>query len=222
VFSYVFMRLLEGRPRSYDRRMDRVSGGRVRALKEAVAAAVPTGARVLEMGCGTGELLVLLAGRGATVVGFDVSPAMLAVARERIEAADLSGRVAVREHGVEGLDGLDPGAWDAVVSTLVLSELTDDERRFALREAHRVLAPGGRLLVVAEVVPGSRLRRAVQTAVRAPLLALTWLSSRGVTRPVADLTGEVRGAGFVIDRNERSHGDAVAFLVAHRPEANPQ
>ena len=46
------MRLLEGRPRSCDRRMDRASGGRVQALKEAVAEEVPAGARVLEIGCG--------------------------------------------------------------------------------------------------------------------------------------------------------------------------
>ena len=52
MFSYVFMRLLEGRPRSCDGGLDGAWGGRVQALKEAVAEEVPAGARVLEIGCG--------------------------------------------------------------------------------------------------------------------------------------------------------------------------
>ena len=60
MFSYVFMKILEGRPRSYDRRMDELSRGRVRAMKQAVAGEIPSGAHVLEVGCGTGELAALI------------------------------------------------------------------------------------------------------------------------------------------------------------------
>ncbi len=89
MFSYVFMKILEGRPRSYDRRMDKASRGHVRKVKEAMVAEVPGGARVLEIGCGTGELAAMLIARGATVTGFDVSPAMVEAARDRIETDDL-------------------------------------------------------------------------------------------------------------------------------------
>ena len=218
MLSYVFMKILEGRPPSYDRRMDAVSGGRVSAIKRALAAEIPPGIRVLEIGCGTGELGALLCARGAHVEGFDRSPSMLAVAGERIEAEGLTGRLECREMGVDGMDRLPECAYGAVVSTLVFSELSDDERRFALRHAFRVLEPGGLLVIADEVVPRSALRRLGQSLSRAPLLAATYLVAGTATRPIRDLQGEVGAAGFRLEKEERSQGDAFALLVARRPE----
>ncbi|MDP7112665.1 MAG: hypothetical protein QGH45_11915 [Myxococcota bacterium] len=50
MFSYVFMKILEGRPASYDRKMDAASQGRVLEMKNAVVAEVPEGSSVLESG----------------------------------------------------------------------------------------------------------------------------------------------------------------------------
>jgi demethylmenaquinone methyltransferase/2-methoxy-6-polyprenyl-1,4-benzoquinol methylase len=218
VFSYVFMKILERRPASYDRRMDKASRGRVRAMKEAVTARVPPAARVLEIGCGTGELGAMLVARGATVEGFDLSPTMIAAARERIARHGLEDRMSVREMGVDGMDDLPDASFDAVVATLVLSELTDDERRFALRHAARALRPSGMLVLADEVVPRTRAHRLAHAALRAPMAAVTYLVSRGSTRPLADLVGEVTAAGLVVEREERSHRDAFALVVARAVE----
>jgi len=217
MLSYVFMLILEGRPASYDRRMDAVSGGRVRAAKQAVASEVSPGTHVLEIGCGTGELASMLCERGASVQAFDLSPSMIAMARDRIESEGLAGQLECLEMGVEGMDGLPDRAYGAVVSTLVLSELSEDERRFALRHALRVLAPGGILVLADEVVPRSRGRRLAHGIARAPLLTATYLVAGATTRPLSDLAGEVNAAGFVLQKEERSHGDAFALLVARRP-----
>jgi demethylmenaquinone methyltransferase/2-methoxy-6-polyprenyl-1,4-benzoquinol methylase len=218
VLSYVFMKILEGRPRSYDRRMDAVSRGRVLAMKRAVAAEIAPGTRVLEIGCGTGELGALLCARGASVEGFDRSPSMLAMARARIASQGLAGRLECSEMGVDGMDGLPESAYGAVVSTLVLSELSDDERRFALEHAFRVLEPGGLLVIADEVLPHSTARRFSHGLARAPLLAATYLVAGATTRPIRDLAGELRSAGFSVRKEERSHGDAAALLVAQRPK----
>jgi ubiquinone/menaquinone biosynthesis C-methylase UbiE len=214
VFSYVFMKILEGRPRSYDRRMDRVSRGRVRTLKEAVASQVPQGERVLEIGCGTGELAEMLVERGAGVEGFDLNPAMISQARERIEKRGLGGRFIVRQMGVDDMDGLPSAAFDVVVSMLVLSELSPDERRFALKHAARVLRPGGRIVIADEVVPRTRARRVLHAVLRAPAAALTYLVASGISRPIKDLVGDLARAGFIVHKEERGHRGAFALVVA--------
>jgi ubiquinone/menaquinone biosynthesis C-methylase UbiE len=217
MFSYVFMKILEGRPRSYDRRMDELSRGRVRAMKLAVASEIPSGTHVLELGCGTGELAALICDRGATVEALDRNPSMLAVAAGRIEEEKLAGRLTLREMGVEGMDGLEERSYGAVVSTLVLSELTEDERRYTLKHALRVLEPRGLLVIADEVLPRSRADRLLHSFSRVPMLAATYLVSGASTRPIPDLQGDVLSAGFTIEKEQRSHGDAFSVLVAHRP-----
>jgi len=212
------MKILEHRPPSYDRRIDKVSRGRVRAIKQAVATEISPGTHVLEIGCGTGELAVVLVSRGATVEGFDLSPAMVKMALKRIEALNLRDRLSVRHMGVDGMDALPALNYTAVVSTLVFSELTDGERRFALEHAFRVLKPGGRLVIADEVFPRTKGRRILHALARAPLLALTYLVSHTSTKPLADLSGEVAAAGFMIEKEVRSQGDALALLVASRSD----
>lgn len=222
MFSAVFMKILESRPRSYDRRMDAISRGRVGVMKRAVVEEVSSaaGARVLEIGCGTGELALMLAQLGTYVDGFDRSEAMVAMARERIvegESGELEGALTFRRMGVDGMDELESGRYEAAVSTLVFSELTGDERRYALLHTHRVLKPGGQLVIADEVVPRTAMRRAAHALVRAPALVATFLISSDTTRPLSDLAGELVAAGFIIDREERIQGDALAIVSAHRP-----
>jgi ubiquinone/menaquinone biosynthesis C-methylase UbiE len=210
------MKILEMRPSAYDRRMDKASKGRVRAIKEAVAAEVPRGNHVLEIGCGTGELADLIIKRGGTVQGFDLSPSMVKTAEERIETNNLKGKFFVRQMGVEAMDGLPGEHFDAVVSTLVFSELNDDERRFALKHAARILKPGGRIIIADEVVPLTAGHRLIHSIVRLPLLAVTYLVSSHSTCPINDLVGEVTGAGFIVDKEVRSHGDAFAIVIGRK------
>jgi len=214
MFSYVFMKILEGRPGGYDRRMDRLSGGRVGAIKRDVADEFRSGERVLEVGCGTGELAAMLVERGCRVEGLDASRAMVREARERIEREGLGDRFSVWRSGVEGMGELPDSAFDGVVATLVLSELSDDERRYTLRQAARVLRPGGRIVVADEVTPRTGSQRLLHGMVRAPALAATYLVTGTSTRPVADLAGEFTDAGFTAESEVRSHGDAFAIAVA--------
>jgi SAM-dependent methyltransferase len=100
-------------------------------------------ASVLDLGCGTGSLAVLLAEAGHRVRGLDASPAMLAAARTKGAAAGMRLDLVL---GDAADPPFAPGSADVVVCRHVLWAL-DDQAAVVQRWA-RLLRPGGRLLLV--------------------------------------------------------------------------
>jgi ubiquinone/menaquinone biosynthesis C-methylase UbiE len=99
-----------------------------------------SGRRVLDAGCGSGPLSAALRAKGATVTGFDSSPAMVELARQRL-GKDAALHVADLGRPLPFADG----AFDDVVASLVLHYLPDWTAPLA--ELRRVLTPGGRLIL---------------------------------------------------------------------------
>ena len=100
---------------------------------------------VLDLGTGTGRMLQLLTNEGVDrAVGIDNSHSMLAVARANLERAEVR-RVDLRQGDVYS-PPFDRAAFDLIVIHQVLHFLDDPGR--AVREAARLLLPGGRLLIV--------------------------------------------------------------------------
>jgi ArsR family transcriptional regulator len=98
----------------------------------------------LDLGTGTGRMLELFRDRYRRGLGIDLSPAMLAYARSKLERAETS-RAHVRQGDIYDLPLADQTVGAAVMHQ-VLHFLRDPQR--AVREAARVLAPGGQLLIV--------------------------------------------------------------------------
>ncbi|OLL76416.1 putative methyltransferase [Pseudonocardia sp. Ae168_Ps1] len=110
-------------------------------------AGIQPGSTVLEIGCGTGNV-VLRAKRavpGATVIGLDPDGEALGIARRK--AADEGLALQLDEGVAEDLP-YDDGSVDRVLSSLMLHHLPADRQVSALREVRRVLAPGGSLHLV--------------------------------------------------------------------------
>jgi ubiquinone/menaquinone biosynthesis C-methylase UbiE len=99
---------------------------------------------LLDLGTGTGRMLELFSGRYERGLGIDLSPAMLAYARSKLERAGMAN-AQVRQGDIYDL-ALPDQAANAIVMHQVLHFLSDPQR--AVREAARVLAPAGRLLIV--------------------------------------------------------------------------
>ena len=104
--------------------------------------------RVLDVAIGTGLNLPFYP-TDISLTGVDLSPAMLAIARQR--AADLGREVELHEGNAEALPFAD-ASFDTVVCTLSLCTIPDHAK--AIAEMHRVLRPGGKLLLLDHI--GSR------------------------------------------------------------------
>jgi SAM-dependent methyltransferase len=98
------------------------------------AADVGRGTRLLDVGCGSGELCVQAAERGATVAGIDAAEGMIAIARRRLPDGDL------RVGAIEALPWAD-ASFDVVTAVNALQFA--DDFAVALREAARVTRAGG-------------------------------------------------------------------------------
>jgi demethylmenaquinone methyltransferase/2-methoxy-6-polyprenyl-1,4-benzoquinol methylase/ArsR family transcriptional regulator len=99
---------------------------------------------VLDLGTGTGRMLELLAAHANRAVGLDQSPAMLNVARARLDHAGFRN-VQLRQGDIYALP-VERDGYDLVVIHQVLHYLDDPAR--ALREAARTLRPGGQLVII--------------------------------------------------------------------------
>lgn len=115
-------------------------------VEETLATLVPESGMeaMLDLGTGTGRMLEIFADRVERAEGVDLSPEMLAFARARLDAAGIAN-AHVRQGDIFDLTFSD-GEFDLVTLHQVLHYL--DDPGACLAEAARVLAPGGRLLVV--------------------------------------------------------------------------
>jgi ubiquinone/menaquinone biosynthesis C-methylase UbiE len=122
--------------------------------------------RVLDIGSGTGSLAVRLKQEHprATVVGYDIDPAALAIAEHKAREAQVSVTWA---RGPADDPPFPDQSFDLVTSSLLLHHLLPSGKRSALAAASRLLKPGGRLVLVDFTRPEGPLRALAFSLVRA-------------------------------------------------------
>ncbi len=158
--------------------------------REALAAVKP-GMRVLDIGCGTGDLALeasRAAGPEGEVVGLDFSDAMLRVARKRYEklpqASSAPLRLVLKK--AEELP-LDSTRFDVVLSGFVLRNIYENIDSI-LRGVHGSLKPGGRISFLDLTEPESAAKKAVWKAYMRTVVALFGKALFGKHYPAAYLT----------------------------------
>jgi ubiquinone/menaquinone biosynthesis C-methylase UbiE len=160
---------------------------------------------VLEVAVGTGLNLTFYPD-GVRLTGLDFSPAMLAQALAR--AAAVGREIDLREGDAQALPFPD-ASFDTVVCTLGLCGFPDE--RAAITEMHRVLRPGGKLLLLDHVGSHHRLIHFGQ-----------WLLEKLTVRMLGDYQTRrplplVEQAGFLVQRQERLKAGTVERVAATKP-----
>jgi ubiquinone/menaquinone biosynthesis C-methylase UbiE len=161
--------------------------------------------RILEVAIGTGRNLPHYPA-GATITGIELSPAMLAIARQR--AAGLGPDVDLHEGDAEHLPFAD-ASFDAVVCALSLCTIPGPAT--AISEMKRVLVPGGRLLLLDHIA-----------STWPPVYTAQWLLERITIRAAGEHFTRrqlplVHAAGFQIIETERLKAGTVERIHAVKP-----
>ena len=114
-------------------------------------ASIQPGMRLLDLGCGTATLTILVKQLHPTVdvVGIDGDPNVLAIARAKVRQSEENITL---DHGMADHLPYADRTFDRVLSSLVFHHLNKDSKQRAFQEVHRVLRPGGEF-IIADIGP---------------------------------------------------------------------
>ena len=129
------------------------------------AAHIQSGFGVLDLGCGTGTLTVLLKQThpSAEIIGMDGDPIVLAIAREKATKQNVTIPF---DKGLAFQLPYSDSSFERVVSSLMFHHLTAEDKQRALGESFRVLKPGGELLIVDFTKPMNMVAWAISLVMR--------------------------------------------------------
>jgi ubiquinone/menaquinone biosynthesis C-methylase UbiE len=204
--------LRRAQARWYDLLASALTLGREGALRERLVELVrlAPGEMVLDVGCGTGSLALAAkraVGSTGTVTGVDASPEMIALAARKATRAGAD--VVFRAAAAERLPFPD-ASFDVVLSTLMLHHLPGPVRLECVREARRVLKPGGRMLTVDFSAPSARKRGLIARMHR----------HGGVS--VGAMVTLLREAGMRVQETGSVGASDLQYAVAQAPNAGEQ
>jgi len=170
--------------------------------------------RVLELGCGTGNLQRALAGRpDLWAAGLDVSPQMLAITRRKLAASGQSGNLA---RAVAQALPFSATSFDAIVATFPTEYIID---MATLAELRRVLHPDGRVVVALAAAFSSdgMYQRLLDLLYRATLQHSP--HEQPIGSPVSLLGRKLAELGFeVVERWEPIANNQVHLIIAERED----
>lgn len=112
--------------------------------------------KVLDLGCGTGTLTLMLkrAYPESTITGLDGDPQVLDIARDKSRGTDIQW-----DEGLASSLPYSDSVFDRVVTSLVIHHLVTDDKRRSFKEIYRVLKPNGELHILDFGAPHSSLTR---------------------------------------------------------------
>lgn len=161
-----------------------------------------SGKRVLDVGCGSGVFIVELTKRGAYVVGVDYSNKMLEEAKRQLSFFKVpKSRYTVKNADATKLP-FKNGEFDVILATGLTDYLSDQQNKLFIKEAKRVLAKNGKLIVSFPVAesPFSFLRSGVGLKIRQKLFNLPPIENSFTKDRIKNLFAAVKLKGQSFDK----------------------
>ena len=156
---------------------------------------LPRKGRLLDVGCGTGKLLIEAGRRGVRGIGVDTNSEMLLIAEERVKKHNLARRIDFKHGDATSLEFNDR-TFDVIVSILMVSELHPKQLKAFLNEAARVVVPGGQVVIGGEGIPQSRLMGPFFSLVRSLSFRLVSRLSDIESHPLHNIPAAMRSVGL--------------------------
>ncbi len=226
--AVAFMAALEKAPESYDQKFDEVLEGRSRKIRERILELVTPGMKVLDLGCGPGQLVIEASMKGAYVIGVDSNAQMISLAKRR--AAELKkapefihgdilsiGENVNPEEAITALGKEPETKFDLITSTFLLSELKPVQRDLFMQIVRTMLADDGIIAIAAETLPESSSDRKVfwKNRGQVELDARIRLPS-----PIESLEEIAVKTGFSVDEFKK-YGPEITLLICKESEKKP-
>ncbi len=171
-------------------------------------AKIEPGDKVLDVGCGTGNLTLTAkryAGASGSAYGIDASPEMIDVARKK---ARRGGSEVVFEVGLIEKIAYPDATFDVVISRLAIHHLPDDLKHRGFTEILRVLKPGGRLLIADFNPPTNPVLNHITSAL---------VGSHMMQTNIWSLPPMLASAGFVEVTSGPTRSAFLAFVSGKKP-----
>lgn len=148
---------------TYDSYMRKVTLGREQVLRQTTVelAGIKPGDYVLEVGCGTGTLTLAAkqqAGPTGRVFGIDIIPGMIEASKRK--AAEAQEEITFQEGSIDKIPFTE-NTFDVVMCSFMIFHMSEETRRKGIAEIHRVLKPGGRLMILDLAKPSQPIQRAI-------------------------------------------------------------
>jgi demethylmenaquinone methyltransferase/2-methoxy-6-polyprenyl-1,4-benzoquinol methylase/phosphoethanolamine N-methyltransferase len=172
-------------------------------------AGVKPGDKVLDVGCGTGNLTLTAktyAGSDGKVYGIDAAPEMIEVAKKK---ASHSGLEVVFEAGLIEELAFPDATFDVVISRLAIHHLPDDLKRRGFLEILRVLKPGGHLLIADFKPPDNPVLNHIASAL---------VGAHMMQTNIWSLPPMLESAGFAEIASGDTRSAFLAFVSGKKPE----
>lgn len=221
MYLYAWMKFVETAPERYDKGMEIMTGGLLTKIKNDIANTIPTGSKVLDIGCGTATLPIEIIKNGSMVTGLDCSSQMLDIARKNANDAGINNEqlVLINDSVTQITNLFENESFDVIVSTAALGEFPKEYLHYIFEQCYRILKPGGRLIVADEVLPENIFARILHMLVMAAVWIPQFLVVRRVCYPIMNLTKIMERSGFSILKTKKYGYNSFLLVNACKGEA---